>query len=121
MFDEVLTMSARMAAATGDFSYQTRYDKYDAELDALIKKTARALGLSEVKQFVEQTDEANQKLVQLERRAFALMHEGRRPRPPLCWSAANIEGGSAPTPKALIRLWPGKMAQSSTTSAIFIG
>jgi diguanylate cyclase (GGDEF)-like protein/PAS domain S-box-containing protein len=78
LFDEVLTTSARMAAATGDASYEARYDKYDAELDALIKKTAGALGLSEVKQFVEQTDKANQKLVQLERRAFALVHEGRR-------------------------------------------
>ena len=77
LFDEILTMSARMAAATGNASYEARYDKYDAELDALIKKTANALGLSEVKQFVEQTDEANKKLVQLERRAFALMHEGK--------------------------------------------
>ena len=78
LFDEVLTMSARIAAATGDASYEARYDKYDAELDALIRKTASALGLGAVKQFVEQTDEANKKLVQLERHAFALMHEGRR-------------------------------------------
>jgi len=78
LFDEVLTMSARMAAATGDFSYEQRYDKYDAELDALIKKTASALGLPEVRQFVEQTDEANRRLVEMERRAFALASEGRR-------------------------------------------
>ena len=78
LFDEVLTMSARMAAATGDLSYKDRYDKYDAELDALIKTTARALGLSEVRQFVEQTDEANRKLVEMERRAFALASEGQR-------------------------------------------
>ena len=78
LFDEALTMSARMAAATGDASYEARYHKYDAQLDALIKRTARALGLAEVAQFVGQTDEANQKLVQLERRAFALMREGKR-------------------------------------------
>lgn len=78
LFDEALTMSARMAAATGDASYETRYDKYDAELDALIKKTTSTLGLAAVKQFVKQTDEANQALVRLERRAFAFMHEGRR-------------------------------------------
>ena len=100
LFDEVLTMSARIAAATGDASYEARYDKYDAELDALIKKTASALGLSEVKQFVEQTDEANQKLVQMERRAFALMHEGRRAEATallvsgeyLRWKSAYAEG-----------------------------
>ena len=78
LFDEVLTMSARMAAATGNSSYKDRYDKYDAELDALIKTTARALGLSEVRQFVEQTDEANRTLVEMERRAFALASEGQR-------------------------------------------
>ena len=77
LFDEVLTMSARMGAATGDVAYKQRYDKYDAELDALIKRTAIALGLPEVRQFVEQTDEANQKLVEMERRAFALASEGR--------------------------------------------
>ena len=69
LFDEVLTMSARMAAATGDSSYKQRYDKFDAELDTLIKETANALGLSEVRQFVEQTDDANRKLVEMERRA----------------------------------------------------
>ncbi len=78
LLDEALTMSARMAAATGDLSYKDRYDRFDAELDALIKKTARALGLPEVRQFVEQTDEANLKLVEMERRAFALVADGQR-------------------------------------------
>ena len=78
LFDEALTMSARIAAATGDATYEARYDKLDAELDALIKKTATALGLAGAKEFVEQTDEANQKLVQMERRALALMHAGNR-------------------------------------------
>jgi diguanylate cyclase (GGDEF)-like protein/PAS domain S-box-containing protein len=78
LFDEVLTMSVRMAAATGDLRFEERYQKYDAELDALIKKTVSTLGLSEVRQFVEQTDEANRKLVQIERSAFALVHEDRR-------------------------------------------
>jgi hypothetical protein len=44
LFDEVLTMSARMAAATGDLSYKERYDKYDVDLEALIKTTASAVG-----------------------------------------------------------------------------
>ena len=78
LFDEALTMSARLGAATGDFGYEERYDKFDADLDALIKKTASALGLPEVRQFVEQTDEANRELVKMERRAFTLASEGRR-------------------------------------------
>ncbi|MGZ9261690.1 MAG: hypothetical protein ACXW6V_19635 [Candidatus Binatia bacterium] len=71
LFDEVLTMSARMAAATGDFAYEKRYDKFDAELFALINETKSALHRPEVQQFVEETDEANRKLVEIERRGFA--------------------------------------------------
>ena len=77
LFDEALTMSARMAAATGDLTYEQRYDKFDGALDALIKETKSALELPEVRQSVEQTDEANRKLVELERSAFVLAREGR--------------------------------------------
>jgi PAS domain S-box-containing protein/putative nucleotidyltransferase with HDIG domain len=74
--DEVLTMSARMAAASGDFAYERRYDKYDAELDELIKSTAAALTRYRAEGFAAETDEANRRLVAMERRAFALAHEG---------------------------------------------
>jgi len=77
LYDEALTMSARMAAATGDLSYKQRYDKFDAELDALIKQTQNALRAPEIRQFIEQTDQANRKLVQIERRALTLAGEGR--------------------------------------------
>src|SRR5581483_3994284 len=78
LLDEVLTMSARMAAATGDGRYEQRYNKYEAELDALIKTTANALGLPEVRQFIRETDAANRKLVEMERMAFALASQGQR-------------------------------------------
>ena len=77
LFDEALTMSARMAAATGDFTYEKRYDKIDAQLNALIKETKSELERPEIRQFVEQTDEANRKLVEIERGAFAVSSEGR--------------------------------------------
>ncbi|MBU1727682.1 MAG: hypothetical protein KJ880_08640, partial [Candidatus Omnitrophica bacterium] len=35
--DEVLTMSARMAAATGDLQWEKRYRKFELQLDAAIK------------------------------------------------------------------------------------
>ena len=70
-------MSARMAAATGDLAYKQRYDTFDAELDVLIKQTKRAFRGPEVGQFIEQTDYANRKLVEIERRAFTLVGEGR--------------------------------------------
>ncbi len=78
LFDEILTMSARLTAATEDFSYERRYDKFDAELDALIKNTEGALDQPQIRQFVAETDDANQKLVAIERRAFALAHQGQR-------------------------------------------
>ncbi len=77
LFDEALTMSARMAAATGDLAYKQRYDKFDAELDALIKQTESTLRRREVGQFIEQTDQANRKLVEIERRALTLASKGR--------------------------------------------
>ena len=77
LYDEVLTMSARMAAATGDLTYQQRYDRFEASLAALIKETGRSLHGTDVGRFVEQTDEANRKLVEIERRALTLASEGR--------------------------------------------
>ncbi len=77
LFDEALTMSARMAAATGDLAYKKRYGKFDAELDALIKQTASAFRRPEVEQFIKQTDQVNRKLVEIERRAITLAGEHR--------------------------------------------
>jgi hypothetical protein len=76
--DEVLTMSARMAAATGDLKWEERYRHFEPQLDAAIKETLR-LGTnpSSVKT-AAQTDEANIKLVKMENRAFALVRAGRK-------------------------------------------
>ncbi|MDD4928637.1 MAG: ATP-binding protein [Gallionella sp.] len=78
LFDEVLTMSARMAAATGDFSYEKRYDQFDLQLTAQISEIRDLLPQSEIALFVGETDEANLALVKLERQAFAWAHQGRR-------------------------------------------
>jgi len=76
--DEVLTMSARMAAATGDLQWEERYRRFDPELDAAIKETIKiGTGPSDVKAATK-TDGANIKLVEMENRAFALVRAGRR-------------------------------------------
>ncbi|HEU0219461.1 MAG TPA: diguanylate cyclase [Gallionella sp.] len=77
LLDEALTMSARMAAATGDFSYEKRYDRLDPQLTAEIKAVRAALPDAELEKFVGETDEANLALVKMERQAFALAHQGR--------------------------------------------
>lgn len=75
--DEVLTMSARMAATTGDLLWERRYRQFEPQLDASIKET---LGLTRAQgvEATQQTDEANLKLVAMENRAFALV---RREQP----------------------------------------
>jgi PAS domain S-box-containing protein len=74
--DEVLTMSARMAAATGDSRWEQRYRRYDPQLDAAIAE-AKALvpGGSSIAA-IAGTDAANVKLVAMENSAFALVRAG---------------------------------------------
>jgi len=78
LLDEVLTMSARMAAATGDFSYEKRYDQFDPQLTTEIDEVRTVLPQADIARFVSETDEANLALVKMERQAFALAHQGRR-------------------------------------------
>ena len=60
--DEVLTMSARMAAATGNPSWEARYQQHVTRLDEAIKDCSK-LDPQVVGAFVAQTDLANQELV----------------------------------------------------------
>ena len=76
--DEVLTASARMAAATGDLQWEARYRRFEPQLDAAIKEaTKMGTGPSDLKA-VTKTDEANLKLVEMENRAFALVRAGHK-------------------------------------------
>jgi signal transduction histidine kinase len=75
--DEVLTMSARMAATTGDLQWERRYRRFEPQLDAVIKETLRLTVLSESAEATRQTDAANLKLVDMENQAFALVRAGQ--------------------------------------------
>lgn len=75
--DEVLTMSARMAAATGDVRWEDRYRQYEPTLDAAIKEAAQLASRSNDSAAVAQTDAANAALVQMENEAFRLTRDGR--------------------------------------------
>ena len=76
--DEVLTMSARMAAATGDSRWEERYHHFEPQLDAAIKETIRIGASSSNIKAATKTDAANVKLVEMENRAFAF--GSRRPQ-----------------------------------------
>jgi HPt (histidine-containing phosphotransfer) domain-containing protein/two-component sensor histidine kinase len=70
--DEILTMSARMAAAAHDSSYEERYNANVGELDALIKETLALVPDAEAAKAVSATDAANLRLVDMETRSFEL-------------------------------------------------
>jgi signal transduction histidine kinase len=74
--DEVLTMSAMMAATTGDISWEQRYRKFEPELDLAIKRALQVSAEQDIFAAV-QTDEANMKLVAMENEAFDLVRAGK--------------------------------------------
>ncbi len=76
--DEVLTMSARMAATTGDSRWEERYHHFEPQLDAAIKETIKIGASSSNIKAATKTDVANSKLVEMENRAFALVRAGRK-------------------------------------------
>ena len=77
--DEVLTMSARMAASTGNPKWEARYNQYVPQLDADIKAVLKDVPASEQSN-PEQTDVANQKLVDMETQAFNLVRQRQAPQ-----------------------------------------
>ena len=75
-YDEILTMSAQMAAATGDPKWASRYRQFEPPLDHVIKKLI-SLQPKAVKA-AEQTDLANIALVEMENHALASVQKGNR-------------------------------------------
>jgi len=71
--DEVLTMSSKMAAATGDISWEERYRNFEPKLDAAIKEAMTLSPKSLMSENVVQTNTANVKLVAIENEAFDLV------------------------------------------------
>ncbi|MBN1102696.1 MAG: response regulator, partial [Deltaproteobacteria bacterium] len=76
--DEALTMSARMAAATGDPQWEMRYRQLEPELDSAIKNAMALAPESFMGEGAAQADAANTRLVQTENRAFELVRNGSR-------------------------------------------
>jgi signal transduction histidine kinase/DNA-binding response OmpR family regulator len=93
--DEVLTMSVRLAAATGELRWEERYRAYEPRLDATLKE---AMALSPEAYLLEgkaEVDMANQRLVEMENRMLALVQKGK------CEDAAQILFGDYDKQKAI--------------------
>ncbi len=75
--EEVLTMSARMAAVTGDLSWEKRYRHFEPILDAEIKETIRLAPGSYSGKAAIQTNVANLRLVEMEHQSFDHVRQSR--------------------------------------------
>ena len=89
--DEVLTMSARMAAATGDPFWEQRYRRFSPQLDAAVMEALHLVSAPTAREAVVQTGAANAELVGLEDRAFALVRAGERAQAQAVLSGAKYE------------------------------
>ena len=69
-------MSARMCAATGDLSWQKRYDSFTGPLDDAINEVERLAPELKNLQGKSQTNDANQRLVDMETQGFDLVRKG---------------------------------------------
>jgi signal transduction histidine kinase/CheY-like chemotaxis protein len=87
--DEVLTMSAKMAAATADPVWEARYREFEPALDHSIKEILE-LAPSEAKD-LSQTDAANVALVDMENQAFSLVRQNRSGEARRILTSANYE------------------------------
>ena len=75
--DEVLSMAAQMAVATGDKSWEDRYRDFEPKLNSTIKEAMEVGKELRMSTAVAKTSEANNRLASMENRAFALVREGQ--------------------------------------------
>jgi two-component system, cell cycle sensor histidine kinase and response regulator CckA len=76
--NEVLTMYARLAAATGDPKWEQHYRKVEPELDSAIVAVAMRAREQYERNYAAQTKLAYTKLIEMESLAFALVRQGRQ-------------------------------------------
>src|ERR1700736_2927387 len=88
---ELLTMSARMAAATGDLQWEKRSRQFEPQLDAAIKEITKiGTGPFDVKAATK-TKAANIELVKMENRAFASVRAGLKEEAQTALSSPEYE------------------------------
>ena len=75
--DEVLTMSAHMAAVTGDSQWEQRHKTFEPQLDAAIVE-ATTLFPESLSKAADKVNLANIKLVVIENKVFALVRQENR-------------------------------------------
>ncbi len=89
--DEVLTMSARMNAATGNLIWEERYRQFEPKLDIAIKESIKLAPQAYTNKDAEKTDAANQRLVAMEYQSFELVKNNQKERAQLLLSSREYE------------------------------
>jgi methyl-accepting chemotaxis protein len=74
--DEILTMSAKLAAATGDARWSQRYEQHSTLMDKALKRAASLAPSKAADRFVQSTSAANDELTGMERYAQDLARDG---------------------------------------------
>ncbi len=90
-FDEVLTMSARMNAATGNSDWEKRYRQFEPQLEAAIKESIKLAPAAYQSKDTKKIDAANQILVALEYQSFDLVKNNQRDAAQILLSSQNYE------------------------------
>ncbi|MEH1938061.1 MAG: ATP-binding protein [Nostoc sp.] len=90
-FDEVLTMSARMNAATGNFIWEQRYHQFEPKLDLTIKESIKLAPQAYENEDNKKIDAANQRLVSMENQSFELVKKNQKELAQLLLSSREYE------------------------------
>jgi PAS domain S-box-containing protein len=90
-YDEILTMSTKMASATGDLYWEQRYRSFEPQLDEALKELVIIEPNAFAGEGAEQTKAANTKLVTMENTAFTLVREGNADQATLLLSSQEYE------------------------------
>lgn len=76
--DEVLTMSARMNAATGNVAWEQRYRQFEPQLDLAIKESIKLAPKAYKNDNAKEIDAANKNLVSMEYQSFNLVRSNQK-------------------------------------------
>lgn len=75
-FNEVLTMSARLAAATGDIQWEERYFEYEPKMDTAFREAVEIAPEAYDSEMLALAKTAVIKLAEIEKQVFDLVHHG---------------------------------------------
>ncbi|MBG1268922.1 sensor histidine kinase [Nostoc sp. WHI] len=90
-FDEVLTMSARINAVTGNLTWEQRYRQFEPKLDVAIKEFIKLAPKTYENEDAKKIDAANQQLVRMEYQSFDLVKKNQQKTAQLLLSSPEYE------------------------------